>query len=80
MKNILKYSIWTGIYSILLIPFFVANGMFFPYITGKAFAFRIITEIIFGLWLILIIKDKDFRPKWSWLLGAVSIYFLFTYC
>jgi O-antigen ligase len=74
MKDILKYSIWAGIYAVLLIPFFVANSMFFPYITGKAFAFRIIAEIIFGLWLILIIKDKEFRPKWSWLLGAVSIF------
>lgn len=72
-KEILKWAIWTGIYALLLIPFIVANDMFFPFITGKAFSFRIIVEIIFGLWLILIIKDKEFRPKWSWLLGAVSL-------
>jgi len=74
MKDTFKYLIWVGIYSTLLVPFLVANGMFFPYITGKAFAFRIITEIIFGLWLILIIKDKEFRPKWSWVLGAAGIF------
>jgi O-antigen ligase len=74
MKDILKYSIWAGIGAVLIIPFIVANGMFFPYITGKAFAFRIIVEIILGLWLILIIKDKEFRPKWSWVLGAVGIF------
>lgn len=70
-KEILKYMIWAGIYVVLIVPFIVANGMFFPYITGKAFAFRIIVEIIFGLWLILIMKDKEFRPKFSWI--AVSV-------
>ncbi len=74
MKNILKYSIWTGIYVTLIIPFIVGNNMFFPYITGKAFTFRIIVEIILGLWLILIIKDKEYRPKWSWLLGSVFVF------
>lgn len=74
MKDILKYSIWAGIYAVLIIPFIVGNSMFFPYITGKAFTFRIIAEIIFGLWLILIIKDDEFRPKWSWVLGAAGIF------
>ena len=74
MKETLKYTIWTGIYAVLLIPFIVADNMFFPYITAKAFAFRIIVEIIFGLWLILIMKDKEFRPKWSWLLGVAGLF------
>ncbi len=73
IKEILKYCIWAGIGAVLVVPFFVADGMFFPYITGKGFAFRIIVEIIFGLWLILVIKDKEFRPKWSWVLGAAGI-------
>jgi O-antigen ligase len=74
MKEILKYSIWAGIYAILIVPFIVASNMFFPYITGKAFTFRIIVEIIFGLWLILVLKDKEFRPKWSWVLGAFGLF------
>ena len=74
MKDILKYSIWAGIYGTLIIPFIVVNGTFFPYITGKAFVFRILVEIIFGLWLILIIKDKQFRPKWSWILGIIGLF------
>lgn len=66
MKEILKYSIWIGLYVLLIVPFIVATGMFFPYITGKAFTFRIIVEIIFGLWLILALKDRVFRPRFSW--------------
>ena len=76
MKDILKYAIWVGIYAALVIPFIVANTMFFPYIVGKAFTFRIIVEIILGLWLVLIMKDKEFRPKWSWVLGCVGIFTL----
>ncbi len=74
MKNLLKYSILTGIYAVLIVPFIVSSSMFFPYITGKGFAFRIIVEIIFGLWLILILKDSECRPKWSWVLGSALIF------
>ena len=74
MKNILKYAVWAGLYLTLLIPFIVFDNTFFPYITGKAFVFRIIVEIILGLWLVLIIKDEEFRPKWSWVLGAAGLF------
>jgi len=74
MKDILKYSIWIGIYTVLIVPFIVANGMFFPYIVGKAFTFRIIVEIISALWLILILKDKEARPKCSWISWSVVIF------
>jgi len=74
MKDLLKYSIWTGICAVLVVPFIVANSMFFPYITGKAFTFRIIVEILLGLWLVLVMKDKEFRPKWSWVLGSAAIF------
>lgn len=70
----MKYGIWAGIYALLIVPFIVADTMFFPYITGKAFTFRIIVEIIFALWLVLIMKDKESRPKWSWVLGAAGIF------
>ncbi len=73
MKDILKYSIWAGLYAVLIVPFIVVDNMFFPYITGKAFAFRIIVEIILGLWLILIMKDEEFRPKFSWVFASAGV-------
>ncbi len=76
IEKILKYVINFGLCLILIIPFIVVDSMFFPYITGKVFTFRIIVEIIFGLWLILIIKDKEFRPRWSCLFGAVGVFVL----
>src|SRR6185312_14913514 len=40
-------------------------SLFFPFITTKAFAWRIIIEIVFGLWLILCLVAPEYRPKKS---------------
>ena len=76
MKEVLKYSLWTGLFATLIIPFIVTSGMTIPYTTGKVFVFRILVEILLGLWLILIIKDKEYRPKFTWLLGSIGIFTL----
>ena len=73
-KNIAKWKIYVGIWALLLIPFFVANSMFFPYITGKNFAFRIIVEIIFAVWLYLAFASVKYRPRFSWLIVSVGIF------
>lgn len=48
-----------------LIPFVVANTYFFPFITGKNFAFRIIVELAFAVWAILMLRDVASRPNWK---------------
>ena len=63
-----------GLWSVLLIPFFVANTMFFPFITGKNFAFRIIIEIIFALWVYLAVVDPKYRPRLSWISVSVGVF------
>ena len=45
---------------------------FFPFITGKGFAFRITVEIIFASWILLFLRNQDYLPKWS------SVQVLFT--
>lgn len=57
-NNAIKYIIISGLALITLIPLYVSNSFFFPFITGKAFAFRIIVEILFALWIILILREK----------------------
>jgi O-antigen ligase len=76
MKTFIKGLILTGLWALLLSPFLVMNSMFFPYITGKNFAFRIIIEIIFALWVYLAYVDHQYRPKFSWVLGAVGLFVL----
>jgi O-antigen ligase/Tfp pilus assembly protein PilF len=75
-NNIIKWTIMTGLWAVLLIPFFVANTMFFPYISGKNFAFRIIVEIIFALWIYLAFIDAKYRPKFSWVSVSVGAFVL----
>ena len=75
-NNVVKWTIITGLWAVLIIPFFVANMMFFPYITGKNFAFRIIIEIIFALWVYLAFIDAKYRPKFSWISVSVGVFVL----
>ncbi len=58
INNTFKYAIIIGLALIPFIPLHVSNSLFFPFITGKAFDFRIIVEIVFALWLILILREK----------------------
>ncbi|MEK7642590.1 MAG: O-antigen ligase family protein [Patescibacteria group bacterium] len=76
-NNQLKYIIFAGLFFIPFVPLIVAKSLFFPFITGKAFIFRLIIEIIFTAWVILAIRDSSYRPKFTLVLGSV-ILFLFS--
>ena len=54
-----------ALFLIPLVPLVVANQFFFPFITGKAFFFRILVEIAFGAWVALAIVDPRYRPRIS---------------
>ena len=70
-NNQLRYIVLAGLFAIPFVPLIVSSSLFFPFITGKAFIFRILVEIIFAVWLVLAIRDKSYRPKFSWILGAL---------
>ena len=44
-------------------PLVYQKKLFFSYDSEKGLFFRLLSEIIFGLWLILIIKEPSFRPR-----------------
>lgn len=76
--NLLEKSVrGTVIAGIFLLPFvclIISTNMFFPYITGKNFALRIIIEVIASLWLALALIKPAYRPKRTWLLGAFATF------
>ncbi|MDO8492549.1 MAG: O-antigen ligase family protein [bacterium] len=74
MNKFLSFTILAGIFVVPFIVFIVAPTLFFPFITGKNFAFRIITEIIFGLWVILALREAQYRPKFSWILASFATF------
>ncbi len=72
MKDILQGLIIAGLFVVPFLTLYVANDSFFPFITGKNFGFRIIVEIVLGLWIILACLDKTFRPRFSWMLASFT--------
>ncbi|MBY0309575.1 O-antigen ligase family protein [Patescibacteria group bacterium] len=72
MKDILKTLVFGGLFLIPFLTLYVENDYFFPFITGKNFAFRIIVEIVFVLWALLALLDRRYRPKFSWVLVSMS--------
>ena len=63
-----------GVFLVPFIPLIVASSMFFPFITGKNFAFRIIVEVLFALWLLLALRNPEIRPKRSFILLGVTAF------
>lgn len=56
------------------VPFIISPSLFFPFITGKAFIFRLIVEVIFAAYFVLALRDESYRPKFSWILGSVMVF------
>lgn len=76
IEKLLKYIIIFGLFLIPLTPLIVSKSLFFPFITGKAFFFRTIVEIIFAAWVVLAFREREYRPKFSWVLGSVFVFIL----
>lgn len=75
-KKILSYVVWGGLFLVPFIAFIVPGNMFFPFISGKGFAFRILVEILFGLYAMLTFMAPEYRPKCSWITRAVGVFAL----
>lgn len=72
MKDILLAVVVGGAFAILFLPLYVESDFFFPFITGKNFAFRILVEIITAAWVLLALLDTQYRPRFSWLLPTFA--------
>ena len=77
MRQLEKAFLWIvkiGLWLIPLIPLYVSSSMLFPFITGKNFTFRIITEVIFALWAGLAISRPEYRPRLTPLFKIITIF------
>jgi O-antigen ligase len=75
-KSFALFIVKAGLYIVPLIPLYISQSLFFPYITGKAFVFRAIVEIVFTAWVFLAIFYKEYRPQWNSLLKALALFML----
>jgi putative inorganic carbon (HCO3(-)) transporter len=77
----LRWTLIIGLCAIPFIAFIIAgsNGvpaMFFPYITGKNFIFRILVELLLLAYIVLAVKEPAYRPKASHIMWAVGAFVL----
>ena len=81
MKSIARWTALVPLFIIPFIPLYIADGMYFPFITGKAFAFRLLVEVALAGYVLLALMDVRYRPKFSWTLvlyGALTIWIGFA--
>lgn len=70
-KILANAVVLAGFIVVPFIPFIIlGQSTFFPFITGKNFAFRVVVEIMFSAWLVLAFIDPAYRLKKGYLLGA----------
>lgn len=73
-KNILLYSIIALIYAVFFTPLIISTSLFFPYIAGKAFAFRLLVELATLLYIVLVAFDRSYLPKKSAILASIVVF------
>ncbi|MEK7133871.1 MAG: O-antigen ligase family protein [Patescibacteria group bacterium] len=76
LEKALRFLVIGAIFLLTIVPFIVADTMFFPFITGKNFTFRIIVEIMAGGWITLALLNPQYRPRRSWILTAFTVFVL----
>lgn len=76
LEKTLRWIALSGVFALPFICLVVTSSLFFPYITGKNIAFRLIVEISTAAWLALALVNPAYRPKRSWVLGALAAFVL----
>ncbi len=74
LEKVLRGVAIASVFALPFVCLLVASSLFFPFITGKNFAFRLISEIGFGAVLALWLVSKTYRPRRSIILLALSVF------
>lgn len=72
IERLLLWAVRLGLMAVLVVPLVVTTSTYFPYVVGKAIYARVIIEITFAFWLILVLYFSAHRPSRSWILIAVG--------
>lgn len=75
--NIWSISIIVLLFILLFTPLIVAESLYFPFVTGKVFAFRAIISLALIAWLILVLKQPEYLPKKSTIVYSSGLFVFF---
>ena len=76
----LRWGALCALFLALFVPFIVASGtwgmpnLFFPFITGKNFVFRILVELALLCYVLLALKEPKYRPRASLIMWAAALF------
>ena len=62
-NNFLRYSLISVLFIIPFVGLLVSSAFFFPYITPKNIAFRVLVELGFVLYVLLATREPSYRPR-----------------
>ena len=74
LEKTLRFIVVAGIFILPFIVLIVSTSLFFPYITGKNFTFRVVVEITVGAWIALACMNASYRPRVSALLAVFAAF------
>ena len=60
LERITKYLLY---FTLLIPPLSIAVGLLFPFVSGKAYLFRLGVELALFFWAILLVRKPEFRPR-----------------
>ncbi len=72
LRSVYLWGLKIFLFVIPFLSLWIAQSMYFPYITGRNFGFRVLIELGLVLWVGLMILDKSYRPKTTLMFWAVS--------
>jgi len=62
---------------IAIVPFLKISSLYFPYVSGKVYVFRLLVMLAFFFWVWLISRERDYRPNFKSILTvSVVLFFL----
>jgi O-antigen ligase len=79
-ETLLKIIRW-GVYVCLALPLFLTSKFFYPFIFPRTALFRLIIEVLFVFYILLIIKFPEYRPKrnlFFWSMAAFTLILILT--
>lgn len=76
LEKIYLIIIEAGVYLALITPFIIDKNYFFPYVVPKTIFFRTVVDIIFIIYIFLIIVNRRYLPRLSILTVSVTAFLL----
>jgi O-antigen ligase/tetratricopeptide (TPR) repeat protein len=75
LERIILLAIKVGVFLLFLTPLVLVRSTTFPALIPKAIYFRVLVEIIFFLYVLLLLRNPKYLPKFSLLFIVILIYF-----